>query len=136
MKADADVNLPETLETGLLQTDAEMAVNYAELTADFNPIHLDEDFAARTSFGTPIIHGTSSLNLLIRAIEDTFGESLSAFELDGRFVRPVHVGATIMAGGTLKDSAKRTYEVFVDTDAGERSFEGTLTLGPRLAGSR
>lgn len=129
MSIDADQALPESLAGGQLRTSAAMAEQYAALTADFNPIHLDPDFAAGTSFGTPIIHGTMGLNLLVAAIQDTFGDDFPELEIDVRFIRPVHVGATIKAGGRLKDAALRSYEIFVETDTGERAVEGTCTLG-------
>lgn len=130
MSASTIQALPETLSGGALRTTAAMAAQYAALTTDFNPIHLDRDFAAKTSFGAPIIHGTMGLNLLVEAIRATFGDDCPEIEIDVRFVRPVHVGATIRAGGTLKDAALRSYEIFVETDAGERAVEGTCTLGP------
>lgn len=128
MTTNQDTTLPRRFESGLLQTDAEMTRRYAELTADYNPIHLDADFASTTSFGTPIIHGTMGLNLIVQAIQDTFGERIGDFELDGRFVRPVHVGQSIRARGTLKDRVTRTYEVVVETEAGDPAFEGICTL--------
>jgi 3-hydroxybutyryl-CoA dehydratase len=131
MSVDTNQALPENLAGGPLRTTAAMAQLYAALTADFNPIHLDPGFAAKTSFGTPIIHGTMGLNLLVQAIQATFGDDCPELEIDVRFVRPVHVGATIRAGGKLKDAALRSYEIFVETEAGERAVEGTCTLGPR-----
>jgi 3-hydroxybutyryl-CoA dehydratase len=120
--------LPNELHTATLASNAAMARQYAELTADFNPIHLDPEFAAKTPFQAPIVHGTMSFNLLMRAIEDTFGGVMPAADIDARFIKPVSVGATIRAGGVLVDAATGTYQVFVETDAGQRAVEGTLSL--------
>jgi len=128
MHQQCGIDLPRELRTATLKSDAAMVRQYAELTADFNPIHLDADFAARTPFQTPIVHGTMSFNLLMRAIEDTFGGSMPAADIDARFIKPVPVGTAIRAGGVLVDPATGTYQLFVETDAGQRAVEGTLSL--------
>ncbi|MBW3098175.1 MaoC family dehydratase [Pseudohoeflea coraliihabitans] len=120
--------LPQSIIARQIVTSAAMAQAYAELTTDFNPIHLDPDFAAGTAFGGPIVHGTLSLNLLVTAIEETFGNN-AELAVDVRFVRPVPVGSCIRAGGHLRDADTRTYEIFVEMEAGERAVEGTCTLG-------
>ena len=122
--------LPETLNLGQLRTTPEMTERYAALTADYNPIHVDADFAAGTVFGAPIIHGTMGLNLLVDALQATFGNIFTEIRIDVRFIRPVHVGSTIRAGGTLTDPETRSYDIFVETETGDRAVEGTCSLGP------
>lgn len=122
--------LPSEFSVVSLTAGADAVRRYAELTADFNPIHLDSAFAAKTTFGHPIIHGTLGLNLIIEAIERTFGVLPEGGAVDVRFVRPVSVGSTIKAGGLLRDPATATYDVYVETQSGERAVEGTCTIGP------
>jgi acyl dehydratase len=112
----------------------ESVARYAALTADYNPIHIDPEFAARTVYGRPIAHGTMGLNLVIEAIERTFGEVPEHTAIDARFVRAVLVSSTIRAGGVLRDATAGTYDVFVETEAGERVVEGVCTLGGGAAG--
>jgi 3-hydroxybutyryl-CoA dehydratase len=64
---------------------------YAELTQDFNPLHVDPGFAATTSMGGVIAHGTMSLGLILRAVADELPEG-GVLELDVRFISPVRVG--------------------------------------------
>lgn len=120
-----DPDLPETFQPVTLATTAEMANAYAGLTDDFNPIHLDPDFAAATPFGRPIIHGTMALNLVLIAAGRSLGPRHRPGRLDVRFARPVPVGATIRAGGRL---AGASYEVFVEMADGTRAIEGTLDV--------
>lgn len=122
--------LPSELSVVSLTAGADAVRRYSELTADFNPIHLDSAFAARTAFGLPIIHGTLGLNLIIEAIERTFGVLPEGVAVDIRFVRPVPVGSTIKAGGRLRDPATGIYDVYVETQSSERAVEGTCTIGP------
>lgn len=125
--------LPKALETVRLETSRETILAYAELTADFNPIHVDPLFAARTPFGVPIVHGTLSLCLILRSLAKTFGEQQAPADLRARFLRPVPVGATLCAGGRLTDATAARYEVFVELDDGARAVEGSLILGNGVA---
>ncbi|CAH1696369.1 hypothetical protein CHELA1G11_40020 [Hyphomicrobiales bacterium] len=84
--------LPRELAVVSLTAGPDTVGRYAELTTDFNPIHLDPEFAAGTMFGQPIIHGTLGLNLVMEAIERTFGAFPTDAEIDARFVRPIPVG--------------------------------------------
>src|SRR5690606_32970007 len=73
---------------------------YAELTNDYNPIHIDAEFAARTPMGKPIAHGTMSLCLIWKCLQRNFGASVfQDLELDVRFVKPVYIGELLTAGG-------------------------------------
>lgn len=120
--------LPRTIPVLSLETDAALTWRYAELTADFNPIHIDPEFAAGTSFGGPILHGTMGLNLLVEAVAATFGRPMPALRFDIRFIRPAPVGAVIRAGGELSDPDNGVYSVFVETADGQRTVEGTCSL--------
>jgi len=131
MQQSLKIALPRELVATDLTTSVNAVRRYAELTTDFNPIHLDPEFAANTVFGAPIIHGTLALNLIVQTIDKTFGRVPAELEINVRFVRPVPVGTTIRGGGRLLDPATGTYEIFVDTQAGERAIEGTCVLGAR-----
>jgi 3-hydroxybutyryl-CoA dehydratase len=123
-------SLPSELIPLRLTTSHETSARYADLTADHNPIHFDAAFAASTPFGAPIAHGTQSLGLLMLCIEKSVGVEWTVTELQIRFVKPVKVGETVVAGGELADETHRVYHVFVDTEAGQRAIEGTLRLSP------
>ncbi len=120
---------PASLTPASLTSSPETVAAYAELTADFNPIHLDAEFAATTPFGRPIVHGTWSLNALGLAMAATFAPDVAArADLDLQFVAPVFVGETIHAGGERRDEGAGKYYVWIK--AGDRLVvRGTLKLG-------
>lgn len=71
---------------------------YAHLTDDFNPIHVDEAFAASSPFGQTIVHGTLTLTLvweLLPALRPQQGANGSRVSV--RFTAPVAVGETVTA---------------------------------------
>jgi 3-hydroxybutyryl-CoA dehydratase len=58
-----DVAVGQEWETlGRTVTEADI-VNFAGLSGDFNPIHVDHEFARNTPFGRPIAHGLLTLAL-------------------------------------------------------------------------
>jgi 3-hydroxybutyryl-CoA dehydratase len=69
---------------------------YAEASGDFNPIHVDESFAAKTPVGGTIAHGMLSLAYVSEMMTSTFGQSwLSGGKLQARFREPARPGDTL-----------------------------------------
>ena len=102
---------------------------YAELTDDFNPIHLDPEFAAKTPMGGVIAHGTMSLCLLWKALADHFGpEVFDELELDARFVKPVRIGETLAAGCQARADDAQVYDVWVRGDDGTERVTGSVRV--------
>ncbi len=102
------------LQPMTLTADMDTIRAYGELTDDFNPIHLDPEFAAKTAMGGCIAHGTMSIGLLWQSLYATLGEAAAGgIDLDVRFVRPVRAGETITAGGRQQADDPRTYDVWV-----------------------
>lgn len=118
------MSLPAEVPPLEMVADAEAARLYAELSVDHNPIHLDDAFARAAGFSGPIAHGTLSLGLLLRAVEEAFGAPPAT--LDIRFSRPLPVGATVRVGGRQEGEGR--YAVWTEAVGGERTLEGTMTL--------
>jgi acyl dehydratase len=79
---------------------------FAALTEDHNPIHVDPAHAAGTRFGGPIVHGYFSLALLAPLFGELIevrGAGLSVnYGLDRvRFPGPLPVGAEFRASGRI-----------------------------------
>jgi acyl dehydratase len=72
-------------------------VNFAGMTGDYNPLHVDHEFAKGTPFGRPIAHGL--LGLAWVAGLGSFSPSMrtAAFVriVDWRFLKPLFVGDTV-----------------------------------------
>jgi acyl dehydratase len=112
-----------------LEVDQRAIENYARLTNDFNPIHLDRGFAKTTPFGDVIAHGTMSLSLILQSLTRTLGlAAAKGARLEVRFVRPVRIGDVVTATGRRSAADDRIFEVQVTNDAGEPVIEGRLRL--------
>jgi acyl dehydratase len=91
----------------ITQTDI---VLYAGLTGDFNPMHMDDEYAKRTRFGERIAHGTITLGLIAPVIGMKLpGEGSVLLNISGSFLKPVKVGDTITARAEVasKDERRR-----------------------------
>jgi len=65
---------------------------FAQITGDNNPIHLDADFAAKTIFGKPIVHGFLSASVFSMVFGTKFpGEGTIYLYQDMKFLSPVFV---------------------------------------------
>ena len=106
---------------------------FAEVTGDFNPVHVDADAAAASSFGERIVHGMLTASLL---------SALLAMKLPGpgaiylsqslRFLRPVKLGDTVTARVEIVsiDIARRrlTLATFVRNERGKNVIDGDAVV--------
>lgn len=123
-------SLPNTLKNARLSIDQSVIAAYAELTNDFNPIHLDPEFAAKTAMGGVIAHGTMSIGLIWQALEKSLGsETLPKIQLDIRFIKPVRLGDQLISGGQRQETAPYIYDIWVrDERDQEDRIVGTATI--------
>lgn len=75
---------------------------YAEASGDFNPIHIDEAFAAKTPFGGTIAHGMLNLAHVSEMMTSAFGQKwLSGGKLRAKFKEPARPGDTLTINGRI-----------------------------------
>ncbi len=75
---------------------------YAEASGDFNPIHIDESFAAKTPLGGTIAHGMLVLAYVSQMMTSAFGQSwLSGGKLSARFKAPARPGDILTVSGKI-----------------------------------
>ncbi|MDP6068846.1 MAG: MaoC family dehydratase [Alphaproteobacteria bacterium] len=82
---------------------------FAEISGDTNPIHLDEEFAARSPFGGRIAHGMLTAGLISTVIGTLLpGPGAIYLGQNLRFKAPVRLGDTVEAEVTVSElDAKR-----------------------------
>ena len=75
---------------------------YAEASGDFNPIHIDESFAAKTPFRGTIAHGMLNLAYVSEMMTAAFGENwLSGGRLRAKFKEVARPGDTLTISGKI-----------------------------------
>lgn len=111
----------------------ELVRKFAEVSGDYNPIHLDEEFAKTTRFGRRIAHGMLS---------GAFISAVLGYELTERkivylsqtmkFTAPVYIGDTVTTTSTViairEDKNILTMETECTNQKGETVVTGEAVL--------
>jgi len=106
---------------------------FAELSGDFNPIHIDEEFAKTTRFGKRIAHGMISGALLSAVLGYELKERKIVYlSQTMQFVAPTFVGDTITATATVlkirEDKPVVTLETVCANQRGETTVKGEAVV--------
>lgn len=81
---------------------------YAEASGDFNPIHVDPDYASTGPFGRTIAHGLMTLAYVAEMLNDWSGGAFDETgEIDVAFVAPVFAGDTVEVTGMVQETVVR-----------------------------
>ena len=117
-------------------TDADVAL-FSAISGDFDPIHVNEAYAAQTMFGKRIAHGIGVLGLLSATESEMSkrivsrggpGKPLSLGYDKIRFLKPVFIGDTLTAVYTVqsidKDKARAIGKCEILNQAGELVLVG------------
>lgn len=96
-----DLNVGDKFSTTKQITDAVVRA-FAELSGDYNPIHLDDEFAAKTQFGKRIAHGMISGALISAVLGYEFKERKVVYLSQTlKFTAPVFLDDTVTATATV-----------------------------------
>ena len=84
--------------TRTLTLDAEKVQTFADLTGDYNPLHFDESFTAKTKFKRLVVQGGLTTGLLHALVAmDMPGPGTVFLSQNWKFTAPVFIGDTITA---------------------------------------
>lgn len=77
---------------------SEHVKTFAQLTGDYNPLHFDPEFVARTKFGKLVVQGGLTTGLLHALVAmDLPGPGSVFLSQNWKFTAPVYIGDTITA---------------------------------------
>jgi len=99
---------------------------YAEASGDHNPIHLDEEYASKTPFGTRIAHGMLSLAFVTELLAKSFPDDWHAGgKIKVRFSAPVIPGETVSIYGSISGVTETNEGTVVTCNVGCKKPDGT-----------
>jgi 3-oxoacyl-[acyl-carrier protein] reductase len=95
MKKYNEINLGDTATVIHTITDADIE-KFVELTGDDNKLHINKEFAKKTEFKKPVVHGMLGASFISTLIGTKLpGDGALWFSQTLEFLRPVRVGDTI-----------------------------------------
>lgn len=110
----------------------ERIMSFAEASGDYNPIHIDEDYARTTAYRGRVAHGLLSASF-VSAVVGTILPGPGAIYLDQTvsFHKPVRIGDTVVARVTVTAIDPTSARVTLRTEClvgGEAILDGEATI--------
>ena len=101
---------------GITKTVTQPNINlYAEASRDFNPVHINQEFARKTAAGGTIAHGMLILAYVSEMMTTAFGKKwLTGGRLDVRFKAPARPGETIAVSGKITKIEKNNGQAVIN----------------------
>ncbi len=117
-----EVAVGDTFGSSVTITEAHLMLG-AGYVADFNPLHVDEEFAKKSRFGGRILHGMLTSALMGGPVGMHFhGTAMAYLEHNARFLAPVRPGDTLALDWTVTGLVPKPAH-----GAGVVELEGTAT---------
>ncbi len=114
------------------QVTDKMVHQFADLSGDRNPIHLDDAYAAKSRFGRRIAHGMIVGALISRALVDGLGVGGIYLGQNLKFVNPVFIDdvvtVTIKITGLRKEKGIATVETTAVNAKGDIVVKGEAVI--------
>ena len=110
-----NIKIGDSFSKERLVTD-ELVRAFAEVSGDFNPIHVDEEFAKTTRFGRRIAHGMLSGAFISAVLGYEFAEQKIIYlSQTMKFTAPVFIGDTVTTTATITNIREDKQIVTLDT---------------------
>src|SRR5690625_725266 len=101
---------------------------YAGLSGDFNPIHIDREYAKESLFQKRISHGLLTASILSQLLGMHLpGKGSVYMNQSITFTAPVFIGDTITANGTIKEIDTEKKRITLITECCNQHNDVVLT---------
>ena len=98
--------------------DPYVTVRYAGASGDFNPIHIDDEFARRVGLPGKILHGLWTMAQVARAHTDAAGGPDKLKHLTVQFRGMGQIGEELVVTGTVREVAGDTATIDSEAEQG------------------
>ncbi len=112
--------------------------DFADASGDFNPLHIDEEYARRSAFGHRVAHGILTAGIISAVLGSEIpGLGTIFVELHIKFLKPVYFGDTLTATATVTEviNPKRVRLMVAchNQDGEDVSLGNAIVVPPREA---
>jgi acyl dehydratase len=115
-----------------VQITDKMVRQFAEMSGDVNPIHLDDEFAKTTRFGRRIAHGMIMGALISRTLNEKIGSGGVYLAQNLKFVQPVFIDDVVTIElaitGLRKEKGIATVETIGKKQTGDIVVKGEAII--------
>ena len=112
---------------------------YADASGDYNPLHIDPEFAAKTELGGTVAHGMLILAYLSEFMTQNFGENwVNNGSLSARFKGAAYPGDTVLVSGKVTGVEYEDNYVLIECDVlcSNQKEEPIITCITKLKGKK
>lgn len=122
-----DLKIGQIVATKTITVTYQDLQNYAKASADFNPIHLDENYAKQNGLPTVIAHGMLTMALVAQVVTDWANSPNVILAYQTKFANPLLVenkiaGTKILVTATIIAITEETITLEIYTTCGEQKI--------------
>ena len=131
----ADIKIGEKATFGKTITEADVFA-FAGITGDFNPIHVNLEFAKNSRFGRRVAHGMLTASLVDQTLTNLGGLGTIHMSQTVKFLAPVFIGDTVTVvsevTGKNDEKSRMIVKSVITNQEGKNVLEGeALIMMPR-----
>jgi 3-hydroxybutyryl-CoA dehydratase len=130
-----DIQIGDKATFGKTITEADVFA-FAGITGDFNPIHVNLEFAKNSRFGRRVAHGMLTASLVDQTLTNLGGLGTIHMSQTVKFLAPVFIGDTVTVvsevTGKNDEKGRMTVKSVITNQEGKNVLEGeALIMMPR-----
>ena len=99
-----------------ISIDEKLEGDFAKISGDFNPLHMDEQYAKKTKFGKRVCHGMLLGSFFSRLVGMYLpGKNALYFSQNLNFVEPCFIGDIVIVKGKIINKSESTKMIKIET---------------------
>ena len=107
--------------------DKKLVEDFAKISGDFNPLHMNEQYAKKTKFGKRVCHGMLLASFFSKLVGMYLpGKNALYFSQNLNFIRPCFIGDKIIVKGEIIDKSESTKMIKIKTTI--KNIEGQVLV--------